>query len=155
MQTSGGLRTVALFEAAKGLLVLLVGLGLARLFHHDAQAVAERLVRMMHLNPAARYPRIFLDAAQHVTNARLWVMALAATAYATVRFVEAWGLWRGALWAGWFGALSGSIYLPIELFEIARRPTPLRFVVFGANLLVVAYLAWLLVRQGRPRGRDA
>ncbi|RYG83545.1 DUF2127 domain-containing protein, partial [bacterium] len=33
-------RTVAVFEAAKGLLVLLAGFGLLRLLHHDVQAEA-------------------------------------------------------------------------------------------------------------------
>ncbi|MCZ7627424.1 MAG: DUF2127 domain-containing protein [Candidatus Methylomirabilis sp.] len=59
MQSSGTLRTVALLEAAKGLLVLVAGIGVLSFVHHDAQWVAERLVGHLHLNPASRYPRIF------------------------------------------------------------------------------------------------
>src|SRR5436305_641496 len=44
-----GVRTVALFEAAKGALVLAAGLGLLGLIHRDVQAFAERLVRASHL----------------------------------------------------------------------------------------------------------
>ena len=66
---------VALVEAAKGLLVLLAGFGLLALIHRDVQAVAERLVWHSHLNPAGKYPRIFLDAAQKMTDARLWLFA--------------------------------------------------------------------------------
>src|SRR5678815_3895868 len=87
------MRTVALFEAAKGALVLLAGLGLLALINRDVQAIAEHLVRLSHLNPAAHYPRIFVDAASHVTNQRLWLLAAAAAAYALVRGVEAYGLW--------------------------------------------------------------
>ena len=36
------LRTVALIEASKGTLVLLVGFGLLSLAHHDAQRIAEQ-----------------------------------------------------------------------------------------------------------------
>jgi hypothetical protein len=53
------LRTIALVEALKGALVLLVGLGLFSLIHHDAQQIAEQLVAHSHLNPGSRYPRIF------------------------------------------------------------------------------------------------
>ncbi len=57
MTSSSGIRIVAAFEAAKGVLVLLVGFGLLALVHHDAQAMAEQLVERFHLNPASRYPR--------------------------------------------------------------------------------------------------
>src|SRR5579859_6996262 len=37
---------------------------------NDAQYFAEQLVAHMHLNPAKGYPRIFIDAAARVTDAR-------------------------------------------------------------------------------------
>lgn len=51
---------VALFEGAKGALVLLTGLGLLALIHRNVHQVAEQLVRHLHFNPARQYPRIFL-----------------------------------------------------------------------------------------------
>src|SRR5438552_7475661 len=104
-----GVRAVALFEAAKGALVLAAGLGLLALIHRDVQAFAERLVRMSHLDPASHYPRIFIDAASHVTSARLWLFAAAAAIYALVRGVEAYGLWMERRWAEWFALISGSL----------------------------------------------
>ena len=71
-----GLRVVSIFEAAKGLLVLLVGFGLSAYIHKDLHLAAERLVRHFHLNPASRYPLIFLDLADHVTDTQLWALAL-------------------------------------------------------------------------------
>lgn len=47
-----GLKAVAMFEALKGLLVLLGGFGLLALVHHDVQAFVERIVVHLHLNPA-------------------------------------------------------------------------------------------------------
>ena len=41
MPSSSGVRVVAMFEAAKGGLVLLAGCGLLALVHHDVQAMAE------------------------------------------------------------------------------------------------------------------
>jgi len=119
-QVKGGLRVVSIFEAAKGLLVLLTGFGLLAYIHKDLHFAAERLVRHFHLNPASRYPRIFPDLADHVTDGQLWALALSALLYAVVRFVEAYGLWRQRHWAEWFGLLTGVIYIPLELFEIAR-----------------------------------
>jgi len=94
MRASIGLRAVAVFEGVKGGLVLVAGCGAASLVHRDLQAIAEEVVSHFHLNPASRYPRIFLDAAQSLTDARLWTFAALAFAYAAVRLAEAWGLWR-------------------------------------------------------------
>src|SRR5437870_871150 len=97
-----GVRMFAIFEAAKGALVLLVGLGVLSLLHRDVQAIAERLVRSSHLNPASRYPHIFLDATSRVTDARLWALAAAAGLYSAIRGIEAYGLWKERRWAEWF-----------------------------------------------------
>ncbi|MBJ6801239.1 DUF2127 domain-containing protein [Geomonas propionica] len=147
----GGLHVVALFEALKGAVVLLAGCGVLALVHKDLHNIAVRLVQVLHMNPARRYPSIFIDAANRVTDVQLWMLALSALAYATVRLVEAYGLWQGRKWAEWFGFLSGAIYLPVELFEIWRKPDWARIVVFLVNLGVVLYLGLYLKRSGRSR----
>jgi len=147
-----GLRAVALFEAAKGTAVVVAGLGMLALIHRDALAVAEEIVRHLHLNPAQHFPRIFLDAAAKATDTRLWVLALTALLYAAVRFAEAYGLWRQRAWAEWFGICTGGIYLPVELYELTVSVTPVKVTVFLVNLFIVAWLS--LVRwQERGRGR--
>lgn len=148
-----GLRVVALFEALKGAVVLLAGCGVLTLVHRDLHDMAVRLVRILHMNPARRYPSIFIDAANRVTDFQLWMLALSALAYASVRLVEAYGLWRERRWAEWFGFLSGAVYLPVEMFEIFRRPEGLRVAVFLVNMGVVGYLASALKRsRGSRRG---
>lgn len=143
----GALRAVAVLEAAKGLLVLATGFGLLSLVHRDVQALAERLVLHAHFNPASRYPRIFLELAADVTQGRLVLLAAGATAYALVRFVEAYGLWRARGWAEWFAALSGSVYVPFELVGLMRHPSALGVALILLNLLVVA--AMLLALHAR------
>ena len=49
-----GLHIVALFEAAKGAVVILAGLGLLELIHRDVQAVTENIVRHLHPNQVRR-----------------------------------------------------------------------------------------------------
>lgn len=149
----GGLRLVAFFEALKGALVLLAGCGVLALVHKNLHAVAVRLVLVLHLNPARRYPAIFIDAANRVTDLQLWMLALSALGYSAVRMVEAYGLWRERKWAEWFGFLSGVIYLPVELFEIWRKPDWPRITVFLVNAGVVCYLAAILRRPAGARRR--
>ena len=44
-----GLRWIAVFEAAKGLFILLAGIGLLWLVHRDVRDTAEQLIRRMAL----------------------------------------------------------------------------------------------------------
>jgi len=144
-----GLKAAALFEALKGLLVILAGLGLLAFVHRDAQAFAERLVLHLHLNPARQYPRVFIEAAGRLTDARLWLFATGAFAYSALRFTEAYGLWRAKPWAQWIGIVSGGVYLPVEVIALVRRPTILKAALLVLNALLVAYLSVIRYRQSR------
>lgn len=121
-------------------MVLLSGFGALSLIHRNLHAIAEQLIAHLHLNPAKHYPRIFLDAADQMTDPRLWMLAILAMAYALMRFVEAYGLWRGRRWAEWFAAISGAIYVPFELYELATEVTLLAAMALVVNLLIVAFM---------------
>ncbi len=154
--TSSGLRkslnVVAAVEAAKGLVVLLVGFGLLGLRHHNLHSVGTRLVAQLHLNPAKKYPHIFLDLLDSLNDRRLWVMACLALAYSLLRFVEAYGLWRARTWAEWLAFAGACIYLPFEIYEICTAPS---WVVVSALLfnLLVVFLAGHALRQ-KHRGHQ-
>jgi uncharacterized membrane protein (DUF2068 family) len=150
-QVKGGLRVVSIFEATKGLLVLLTGFGLLAYLHKDLHLAAEHLVRRFHLNPARHYPRIFLDLADNVTDAQLWVLALSALLYAVIRFVEAYGLWLQRRWAEWFGLVAGGIYVPIEIFEVTRKVTWPRVSLLIVNTAIVVYLSCILYQATQKR----
>jgi uncharacterized membrane protein (DUF2068 family) len=153
MSSRFGLRTVATFEAAKGVIVLAVGLGLFRLIHRDVEAGAEKLVRHLHFNPASHYPRILIDAAGRIDDAHLRLLAIGALVYAAIRFTEACGLWLDRRWAEWFGAISGAIYLPLEVYNLWEGVTWPRVTVLVVNSIIVIYLVQVLVRgqSGPPK----
>jgi len=129
-----------LYEAAKGLLVILGGLGLVALLHRDAQALAEAIIHRIHVNPASHYPTIFLALFDHPGDGRLWAIGGSAVVYAIMRFAEAWGLWHRLAWGNWLGVWSGGMYVPIELYEALAHPTWLHWGLMLANVAVVVYL---------------
>jgi len=146
-----GLRTIALYEAAKGLVVLLAGSGLLLLVHRDVQAMAERLVSHLHLDPARRYPRIFLHLVTEATPGRLRFLAAGALAYAVIRFAEAWGLWRERRWAEWLGLVTGIVYVPFEARALLLHRHLESLVALVINLAIVLYLALRLREAGGVR----
>ena len=152
MRLSAGLRAVAIYEAAKGALVLLAGFELLSLMHRDAQHFAEQLVAHLHLDPAKEYPRIFIDAAANVTDAKLWLLAGFALVYVAVRWIEAYGLWQEKRWAEWLAVASGGIYVPAELYEIVMGVTWTKILLLFVNVCIVVYLIYMLSRSKRNRG---
>jgi uncharacterized membrane protein (DUF2068 family) len=151
MRLSDGLRVVAVYEATKGVLVLLAGFGLLTLLQQDLQYFAGQLVAFLHLDPAKGYPRIFIDAAANVTDARLWLLAGLALVYAAVRGILAYGLWLGRRWAEWFAVASGGIYVPAEVYQIVRGVTWTKILLLIVNICIVAYLIYVLWRSQGSR----
>ncbi|HWR52540.1 MAG TPA: DUF2127 domain-containing protein [Bryobacteraceae bacterium] len=141
--SAAGLRAVAIFEALKGMVVLALGLGLLALLHKDVEQAAENVLLHLHINPDRRLSHAILDAASRVTDGRLWAVAGAATAYAGVRFTEAWGLWHRRVWAEWFALLSGALYLPWEILKIFERPNWLHVTLLTGNIAIVLYMLYI------------
>lgn len=154
-EIAAGVRVIAFFEAVKGALVLTVGFGLLALVHRDLEDLAERLVRHSHLNPASHYPRIFIEAAARTSDSRLRTLAALAFVYSTVRFVEAYGLWKMRAWAEWFAIISGCVYLPVEVYELVEKPTLIRAGILILNALVVAYLLYIRFSRTGHLAEDA
>ena len=147
---NAGLRIVALFEGAKGVLILAAGFGLLSLIHHDVQGMAEEVVRHFHLNPASRYPRIFLQAFAALNEQKLRLLALAALLDALLRLVEAYGLWHARQWAVYLGIITAGIYVPIEIYELFHRVTWTKVLILAVNVVIVGYLV-LKIRSRRQR----
>jgi len=145
------LRPIAVFEAFKGAVVLIFGYGMLSFLGRDTEVFAEQLLLRMHLDPANHYPQIFIRTMSAVTDTRLWLMAGFATLYAAVRFIEAYGLWHARRWAEWFAAFSGGVYVPIEVYELALHPTWVHLATLVLNLVIVAYMVWLLTESKRRR----
>lgn len=139
-------------EAFKGAVVLIVGFGLLGFLDRDNEVFANQIVRLLHLNPAKHYPHIFITAMARQEDSHLLALAGLAALYSVIRFVEAYGLWHERRWAEWLAALSGAIYIPFEIYEIIKHVTWLRVGALVLNVVIVAYMVWLLT-ESRRRGR--
>ena len=141
------MRAIAIFEGAKGAIVLLAGLGVLAFLHRDLQVAADTIVRHLHLNPASRYPRIFLDAAAGASDSGILGLAAGAAAYSAVRFIEAYGLWYARPWAEVFAAASGAVYMPFEVYNWWRHHHWHSAIAFVLNVIVVAFMIYALMRR--------
>ena len=83
-----------------------------------------------------------LDKLFTLRTATLREAGLALLVYALLEGVEAVGLWYGRRWAEYLTFLSTTILLPLEIYEIINKGTPLKVIGFIINLAVVIYLLY-------------
>lgn len=145
------LKAVATFEFAKGVGVVFMGICALALVHKDTWLIAESLLALLHISSDHRWAQWFLDAADSITDARLWAAARFAFAYAALRFTEAYGLWKGRTWAEWVAFVSGTLLLPLEVRELFRGVTPVRVAFLLGNLAVVFFMLYIILANRRER----
>ena len=144
------IQLIAAFEAFKGVVVLLAASGLLTVIHKDLQGIATVIVEHLHLNPASKFPHIFIEAASHLQDTRLVLLAFGAAAYASLRLAEAYGLYHGRAWAEVLAAGSGALYVPFEVLGLVRHPTWHGVALLVINLVVVAVMVLALLRRRKP-----
>ena len=60
--------------------------------------------------------------------------------YAILQLVEAFGLWGGWRWAEYLAVIATSVFIPLEVYEILNKPSPLKIGLLVVNLAIIAYL---------------
>ena len=148
------IRAIAVFEAVKGVFVLAAGFGLLHLLHRDAHRIACEFISKVHLNPAQKYPKIFIDLSDHITDGKLWFFASLALIYSAFRFIEGYGLWKERVWGEWLAVVSGTIYLPIEIYEVCFKVSFVNVFALVANIVVVGVIAYVLIQKKQPQDKS-
>jgi uncharacterized membrane protein (DUF2068 family) len=75
-------------------------------------------------------------------NSQLRLIGVLVLAYGMLEGVEAVGLWLQRRWAEYLTFLATTLLLPLEVYELAHRVTPLKIFAFVLNLAVVVYLLY-------------
>jgi uncharacterized membrane protein (DUF2068 family) len=75
-----------------------------------------------------------------VSTRNLELTGVALSAYAVLEAVEAVGLWYGRRWAEYLTFVATALLVPLEVYEIAHKPTALKAVTLVINLAIVVYL---------------
>ena len=136
------LRTVALLEFGKGLLVLMAAFSL---YWVDPSDVAGAFLNYLHISPDHHFARMLMRLADRLSDIKIWHLIVVACIYSGLRFAEAYGLWRARAWGEWIALISGAIYLPYEIRLLAHRVTIFHVSVLLINLAVVAFMFYLRI----------
>ena len=141
MHSTHHLKIIAVFEVFKAMLAMLAGLGLISVTHRDVQAVVLELEQALHLDLHRPFAVMLIQKVDSLHSNQLLAMLGLVLCYATIRLIEAIGLWFDTSWAKWLAVISGLMYLPIELYELTLSVTLIKVVVTILNIAVVLYIS--------------
>jgi uncharacterized membrane protein (DUF2068 family) len=99
-----------------------------------------------------------LDRLFSLKSGTLHLLAAAVLAYAALEGIEAIGLWFQKRWAEYLTFVATSLFLPLEIYELVHRLSPLKILAFVVNLAIVVYLLFakrLFGLRGGAAGDEA
>ena len=142
-----GLAVIAVFKVVKGLLLLLLGLGLLKLMHAEIATLFSLLIEVLHLNADSRFIHTLVLKVDALQPNSVLLAGLISLGYAGMLLVEGIGLWMELTWAAYLTVVSTGLLLPFELYEVVEQVSLLRIGVLLLNLVIVAYLISQLKRH--------
>lgn len=142
-----GLLMIGLFKLSKSLFFFCVGIGAFHLLHRDLGDEAMRLATALRFDPEGRIVGLLMEKADAIDVHHLREIGFATFAYSGLALTEGIGLMLEKVWAEYLTLTLTVLFLPWELYEIVRRVTAMHVGLLAINLLVLAYLLWLLDRK--------
>jgi uncharacterized membrane protein (DUF2068 family) len=137
---SRGLLLIAAFKLLKGLLLLAVGIGALKLLHKDVAAELARWVDLFRVDPGNFFIHRLLARLSIVDDRKLRELSFGTFFYSGLLLTEGVGLALRKRWAEYFTIIVTTSFIPLELWELAKRVSWAKIIVLLINIAVVVYL---------------
>jgi uncharacterized membrane protein (DUF2068 family) len=141
------LRLIALERAVRGLILLGAGIYLLTHVGSDLGKTADRIMRAVELDPRRPFLHRIVAYLHHLHASQVRIVGAAAVGYGALELVEGVGLWLDQLWAEYLTVTATSLLIPVEIYELVRRPSVWKAAGLVANIVIVAYLVYVLRRR--------
>jgi uncharacterized membrane protein (DUF2068 family) len=138
---------IAAFKLFKGFALLAVAVGALRLVHRDVAAGVYRWANTFRVDPDNRFVHRLLERFASLNDKKLRALSVGTFLYSALFFTEGAGLLMRKRWAEYFTTIATFSFIPLEIYELARRVTVPRGVVLLLNVAVVVYLVIHLYRD--------
>jgi uncharacterized membrane protein (DUF2068 family) len=147
LEVTPAIRFITIERFVKGAILVIAGIALIALSGTDAfQDWVDRAQTELNLNPGQHiWTRLYEQTLVRFGRAsgRIRdVLGAGAILYGVLELVEGWGLLRRRRWAESLVLVATSAFLPVEIDELFRHPTPVKAIAFVVNVLIIAYLVW-------------
>ena len=138
---------IAAFKLVKSLCLLAVAIGALKVLHKGAAVEVYRWADTFRVDPDNRYVRRLLMGLSLFNEKTLRELSVGTFLYAALFLTEGTGLLLRKRWAEYFTTIITASFIPLEVYELARRATFAKGIVLLLNVLVIIYLVFDLRRR--------
>jgi uncharacterized membrane protein (DUF2068 family) len=129
--------------AALSVVILLFAANSARLREPVFKALADLQSGLGRPAPGAHHGIVYdLHHLFSIDSGTLTKIGIVVAAYALLEGAEAVGLWYQKRWAEYLTFIATTVLLPLEVYELTRRFSPLKIITLLINIAVVIYLLY-------------
>ena len=134
------LYAIIAIKLGKGLLLLLLAAGVYSLHDNNLPQEFRDSLQFFHLDPEKAFFTELARKISEITPANVVWIARGTVLYSLFSLIEGTGLLFRISWAGWLAIGESAFFIPIEIYELMRRPSGSLMVILGLNILIVWYL---------------
>jgi uncharacterized membrane protein (DUF2068 family) len=143
------LYAIIFFKLIKGVLFFAFGVVLYFQASHDLpaewddllkQPFVEHVFERLRIHPENKFFQHIAEQIDNVTEAQIHVWAVGTMLFSLFPLVEGIGLLYRWTWAGWLTIGESAFFVPIEMYELAKKFSPYMVLVMVINIIIVCYL---------------
>jgi uncharacterized membrane protein (DUF2068 family) len=143
------LYAIIFFKLFKGILFVAFGAVLYFQASHDLPGEWDDLLKQpfvahvfdrLRIHPENKFFQHIAEQIDNVTDRQVHVWAMGIMLFSLFPLVEGIGMLYRAGWAGWLAIGESAFFVPIEMYELARKFSPNMLLVMVINILIVSYL---------------
>ncbi len=134
------LTLIVIFKFFKGAMLIAVALGAHHLMNRDVSDFAEHIVDAFRVDPNNRYIEALLVKLQFLSAKQLKELSIGSFFYAAIVLTEGTGLALRKHWAEYFTIMVTASFLPLEIYELARRVSAIKITILVINVAILGYL---------------
>ena len=134
------LYVIIAIKLIKGLLLLLLALGVYSLADNNLPQEFRTLLQLLHLDPEKKF---FVDLAARIgaiSEIKMVWLSFGTGIYSLFSLVEGVGLMFRVSWAGWLAIGESAFFVPIEMYELVHRFKIAVMAILILNVFIVWYL---------------
>jgi uncharacterized membrane protein (DUF2068 family) len=144
-----GLLAIALFKWFKGALLLLLAFGFLKFVHRDVGEAFEDLANKLRIDPDNRYLGALLRKLNLLDDRKLETLSGLTFAYSALFLIEGTGLFFEKRWAEYLTIVATVSFVPLEVYELFKDPSLVKFFILSLNAAIVVFLILTLRRRKR------
>jgi len=134
------LRLIAVFKFLKAATLIFTGLATLTLVHSDSWSTLDRWVSHLGFDPGGRVLERAISKIANIPRHRLREIGFGSFLYGGLFLIEGTGLWLRRYWGEWVTVIITGSLVPIEIYELIKRPNAAKAALLVVNLAVVVYL---------------